>query len=82
MTATVHNLGRVTGELAEAYAYVLSPAAIEGELRRHAAAIAAGDTSPATLQLLADWEEVKRTQARLVGGQPQQTALDLAGAMA
>ena len=77
---TVHNLGRVTGALAEAYAYVLSPARIDGELRRYEEAIAAGDTSPAAAQLLDDWTQIKSAQARIVGGQPQQAALDLAGA--
>ncbi len=73
-------LGRVGGELAESLAWLNSPAAIEGELRHYAAAVAAGDTSPATAQLLADWRTIQSTQARMLGAVPQQGALELAGA--
>ena len=78
MSATTY-LGRVAGELAESLAYLNSPAAIEGEIRRLENAIAAGDRSPATLVLLNDWRTVRDAQARLVGNARQQT-LDLAGA--
>ena len=59
------NLGRVGGEVAEAFAYLTSPARVDGEIRIHEAAIAAGDTSPATLALLADWRGIRDAQRRL-----------------
>lgn len=78
MSATT-NLGRVGGELAEAFGYLTSPARVDAEIRIYAAAVAAGDTSPATTQLLADWRAIKDAQRRIVGGAvSQQTALDLA----
>ena len=77
MSATTY-LGRVGGELAEAFGYLTSPARVDAEIRHYAAAVAAGDTSPATAQLLADWRAIQEAQRRIVGGAPgpQQQALD------
>lgn len=63
---TTTNLGRVAGQLAEAFGYLTSPAAIEGEIRHYEALVAAGDRSPATAQLLADWRAIRDAQARIV----------------
>ena len=66
MNATMTtNLGRIAGEVAEAFAYLTSPARVDGEIRRHEAAVAAGDTSAATAQLLADWRAIRDAQRRL-----------------
>ena len=64
MSAT--SLGRVGGALAESLAYLNSPAAIDGEIRRLERAQAAGDRSEATRAQLADWRGVRAAQARLV----------------
>lgn len=64
MTAT--HYGRVGGDLAEALAYLNSPARIDGEIRRLERAIGAGDTSEATATLLADWRAVKAAQRGLL----------------
>lgn len=82
MVATTTNLGRVGGELAEALAWLNSPARIAGEIARLEQARSGGDLSAETAQLLADWREVQAAQARLVGGQSQQATLDLTGASA
>ncbi len=63
-------LGRVGGQLAESLAYLNSPAAIEGEIRRLERAQAAGDRSEATRVQLADWRGVRAAQARLVAQDP------------
>lgn len=63
------NLGHVSGTLAEQLAYLNSPAAIDAEIRWHERAIAGGDTSAATRQLLADWRAVRRAQSRLALGE-------------
>ena len=60
------DLGRVSGALAEALAYLSSPAAIAGEIARLEAAIREGDASEATTVLLGDWRRVQEAQARLV----------------
>jgi hypothetical protein len=78
MSAT--NLGRVNPDVAEAFAWLRSPAAIDAEIRRLRGAIAGGDNAPATTALLNDWERIKAAQARLVGGERAQPALDPAGA--
>ena len=65
MAAT--NLGKVSGQLAESLAYLNSPAAIDGEIRRLERARAEGDTSEATRVQLADWRAVREAQRRLVG---------------
>ncbi len=78
MNATITtNLGRVGGEVAEAFGYLTSPAAIAGEINHYEQLVAAGDTSSATAALLHDWRTIQRTQARLVGVPPQQGALEL-----
>jgi hypothetical protein len=59
-------LGRVGGQVAESLAWLNSPAAIDGELRRLERAQAGGDSSAATGALLADWRAVQAAQARLV----------------
>ena len=64
MSAT--SLGRVGGAVAESLAYLNSPAAIDGEIRRLECAQAGGDGTEATRALLADWRLVKAAQARLV----------------
>ncbi len=75
MSATT-SLGKVNRDVAEAFAYLMSPSAIDDEIRRLQEAIGQGDTSPATAALLADWETIKTTQTRLVGaGEVRQLAL-------
>ncbi len=59
-------LGRVGGAVAESLAWLNSPAAIDGEIRRLERARADGDRTEATRALLADWRAVKEAQARLV----------------
>jgi hypothetical protein len=66
------SLGKVNTDVAEAFAYLMSPSAIDGEIRRLRECIGQGNTSPATSALLNDWETIKTTQARLMGGPPQQ----------
>ncbi len=68
MAATMHrpDLGRVGGELAEALAWLNSPATIAGEIARLEAAQREGDRSEATGVQLADWRAVRRAQAKLV----------------
>ena len=65
MSATT-SLGRVGGAVAESLAYLNSPAAIDGEIRRLERAQAGGDRTEATRALLADWRAVQAAQARLV----------------
>lgn len=64
--ATQPNLGRVGGQLAEALAWLNSPAAVAGEIARLERAQADGDNSEATRALLADWRAVRAAQRRLV----------------
>ncbi len=71
-TAYRPDLGRVGGEMAEALAWLNSPAMIAGEIARLEAALQAGDRSAATGVQLADWRAVRRAQARLVGGGKQE----------
>ncbi len=59
--------GRVGGQLAESLAYLNSPAAIAGEIRRLERAQAAGDRSEATRVQLGDWRGVRAAQVRLLG---------------
>jgi len=49
------DLGRVSGSLAEALAWLTSPAAIAGEIAALERAQAQGDTSAVTAVLLKDW---------------------------
>ncbi len=69
--STVHKsragLGRVGGTLAEALAWLNSPAAIAGELAQLERAQRDGDDSDATRTLLADWRAVQRAQRAIVG---------------
>ena len=65
MSAT--SLGRVGGAVAESLAYLNSPAAIDGEIRRLERARADGDSTEATGALLVDWRAVRAAQRRLVG---------------
>ncbi len=60
------DLGRVSGSLAEALAWLTSPAAIAGEISALERAQAQGDTSEATRVLLKDWRRVQKAQASLV----------------
>lgn len=60
------DLGRVSGSLCEALAWLTSPAAIAGEISALEQAQSAGDTSEATRVLLRDWRAVQRAQATLV----------------
>ncbi len=60
------DLGRVSGTLCEALAWLNSPAAIAHEIAALERAQVAGDTSEATRVLLADWRAVQRAQATLV----------------
>lgn len=60
------NLGRVGGTLAEALAWLNSPAAIAGELAQLERAQRDGDDSDATRVLLADWRAVQRAQRAIV----------------
>jgi hypothetical protein len=57
----------VGGAVAESLAYLNSPAAIDGEIRRLERPQAAGDTSEATRVLLAAWRAVRAAQRRLLG---------------
>lgn len=61
------SLGRVGGEVAEALAWLNSPAAIAGEIGRLEQAIRRGEESEETWVLLADWQAVQRAQKKLVG---------------
>ncbi len=65
MHDTAH-LGRVGGAVTERLAYLNSPAAIDGELRRLERARAEGDSTEATRVQLDHWRAVKAAQARLV----------------
>jgi len=65
MRAT-NDLGRVFGTLADALAWLNSPAAIAGEISTLERAQAQGDSSEATRVLLRDWKAVQRAQASLV----------------
>ncbi len=67
MSATT-SLGKVNRDVAEAFAYLMSPSAIDDEIRHLRNAIGGGDTSAQSAALLADWEEIRATQARIVGG--------------
>jgi hypothetical protein len=60
-------LGRVHGDLADSLAYLTSPARIDAEIAYYERAIAAGDRSPETAALLADWRAVREAQRRLLG---------------
>jgi hypothetical protein len=60
------DLGRVSGSLCEALAWLDSPAAIAGEIAALERAQAQGDTSEATRVLLRDWRAVRQVQATLV----------------
>jgi putative ubiquitin-RnfH superfamily antitoxin RatB of RatAB toxin-antitoxin module len=60
------SLGRVGGAVAESLAYLNSPAAIDGEIRRLERAQAGGDRTEATRALLADWRAVREAQRRLL----------------
>ncbi len=60
------DLGRVSGSLCEALAWLNSPAAIAGEIAALERAQAQGDTSEATRVLLRDWRAVRQVQATLV----------------
>jgi hypothetical protein len=71
VTAYRPDLGRVGGEMAEALAWLHSPAMIAGEIARLETAQREGDRSEATGVQLADWRAVQRAQAKLVGGDKQ-----------
>lgn len=60
------DLGRVSGSLAEALAWLNSPATIAGEIGALERLQAQGDTSEATRVLLRDWRAIQRAQATLV----------------
>ena len=64
-------LGQVGGAVAEALAWLNSPAAIAGEVRRLEAAILAGDETEAARALLADWRAAQTAQRRLVAAQEE-----------
>ena len=66
------DLGRVGGEVAEALAWLNSPATIAAEIAQLEAAQREGDRSEATGVQLADWLAVQRAQAKLVGGDKQE----------
>lgn len=59
------------GEVAEALAWLNSPAAIAAEVRRLEAAILAGDETEAARALLADWRAAQTAQRRLVAAQEE-----------
>ena len=71
-TAYRVDLGRVGGELAEALAWLNSPATIAGEIARLETAQREGARCEATGVRLADWRAVQRAQAQLVGGDKQE----------
>ncbi len=60
------DLGRVSGSLAEALAWLTSPAAIAGEISALERLQAQGDISEPTRILLRDWKAIQRMQATLV----------------
>lgn len=60
------DLGRVSGSLCEALAWLNSPAAIAGEISALERAQASGDTTEPTRVLLRDWRSVRQVQATLV----------------
>ncbi len=60
------DLGRVGDSLAEALAWLNSPATIAGEISGLERQQAAGDTSAATAVLLRDWRAIQKAQAGLV----------------
>ncbi len=65
-TQSAPDLGRVGDSLAEALAWLNSPATIAGEISALERAQAQGDTSEATRVLLRDWRAIQRAQATLV----------------
>ncbi len=73
------DLGRVGGEVAEALAWLNSPATIAAEITQLETAQREGDRSEATGVQLADWRAVRRAQAKLVAGGPQQGTLGCVG---
>lgn len=60
------DLGRASDTLAEALAWLNSPAAIAGEINALERAQAGGNGSEATRALLRDWRAIQRVQAILV----------------
>lgn len=60
------DLGRVGSEVAEALAWLNSPATIASEIGRLEAAIHDGDWSDATRAMLHDWQAVQQAQRLLV----------------
>jgi len=60
------DLGRVSGSLCEALAWLNSPATIAGEISSLERAQASGDTTEPTRVLLRDWKAIQRAQATLV----------------
>lgn len=68
------DLGRLDGELAEALAWLNSPAAIAGEIARLEAAQHDGDRSEATAALLRDWRAVQTAQGKLTVCQEDEAA--------
>ena len=74
-TAFRPDLERVGGELAEALAWLNSPATIAGEIARLEEAQRQGDHSDATRALLADWRAVRKAQERLTAGTKQEALL-------
>ena len=60
------DLGRVGSEVADALAWLNSPATIASEIGRLEAAIRDGDWSDATRAQLADWQTVQQAQRQLV----------------
>ncbi len=60
------DLGRVGDSLAEALAWLNSPASIAGEIVALERLQAQGDTSEVTAVLLRDWKAIQKAQAGLV----------------
>ena len=73
------DLGRVGGEMAEALAWLNSPATIAAEIARLDMAQREGDHTEGTRVQLADWRAVQRAQVKLIGSEqreaPQQYPL-------
>ena len=70
-TPNPRQYGTVSGDLAESFAWLNSPARIHNEIATHEAAIRAGDTSPQTLAQLADWKNIRAAQKRLFAEEVQ-----------
>jgi hypothetical protein len=62
-------LGRVSGALAEQFAYLNSPAAIAGEIARLESLVRGGEATHETHALLTDWRAIRKAQRKFLAAQ-------------